>query len=562
MLNFDEEPIALRYMISAFTAFYQNLPVRIVQTYHDRAVEAIANSGRHLTEQNILKYIQTLFVKYQFYFAQGQPAAGIDDLTEAMQLIQDWKFDIDPDMNKNSLLPYEKDERRRIYWDVYYCAKSISLCTGIMQVPQISQKMQPHSQCFLGGGSAAICETSQLLQFAVPIIEYARKTPDSLAFLFSCENQAVINRHVANIKNWQKNLPDHLRISPEKLPELLKSGDFSGILDMVILPSILTCMVYRAVLFTTFRVPLLHSHLLTASTTKFIVSAIKACLHESQNLGEIFQQLLTMTITEKKLGSTFWHGIVGIANGCFEASTVSWFMYRHTLPYFWDKTGLCDKEVRPAIKSRLVLFKQCLCLLQTSQYGDDSKFNPSEATDHESFVSPMLKCVNEMVLEIAHFDDALSIANSNWVSLTDSQVENVIVEMNSVESSNCLEYVMVDIEKNDIKMQDITIEDEKRGTDSANLNSLSSDIISEDSDDFVVLDRKATSLEFDENTIKPFVQGESQWIYLGLLGMDVNQKFQWKAPYEEKWRTFWHQPWDKLAFKLTGALLRLLEGHR
>ncbi|KAJ3110553.1 hypothetical protein HK100_002996 [Physocladia obscura] len=418
MLSLDDEPSALRLIISAFTAFYQNSPLPIVHDFYQQAEKAILYSEKISTPKDALKYIQTLFVKYQFYFARGQPAAGISALTKAMKLIQDWKLDIDPDVNKNSLLPYEKDERRRIYWVVYYCAKSISLRTNTIKVPPVSKTMQPHSQRFCCSSfPAAICETSKLLQFAGPIIEYARKTPDSLTFLLSSENQDTINKHVANIKNWQKNLPDHLRISPEKLPELLKSGDFSGILDTVILPAILTCMVYRAVLYTTICLPLLYSPIRTATATKFIVSAMEMCLNESQRLGEIFQLLLTMTITENKLDSSFWRGVANIANGCFEAAIVSWFMCRHTPTHFWDAyketTGLCDKKAREAIKPRMEVFQRSLCLLQTSQCGDKNKFSAFKATNRECFVSPMLHCVNAMVFEIEAFDAALKQAEKD-----------------------------------------------------------------------------------------------------------------------------------------------------
>ncbi|KAJ3110554.1 hypothetical protein HK100_002997 [Physocladia obscura] len=76
-----------------------------------------------------------------------------------------------------------------------------------------------------------------------------------------------------------------------------------------------------------------------------------------------------------------------------------------------------------------------------------------------------------------------------------------------------------------------------------------------DSVDSLVLDMKVMGLESDENVNQPLVIAvESPWVYLGLLGIDVNQnfqqRFQWKAPYEEKWRNFWHQSWDKLAYKL------------
>ncbi|KAJ3090261.1 hypothetical protein HK100_007504, partial [Physocladia obscura] len=77
------------------------------------AEKAILPPERILTQKGALKHIQTLFVKYQFYFAQGQPAAGINTLREAMQLIHYWWLDIDPDegMFNNRLLPHEKDER-------------------------------------------------------------------------------------------------------------------------------------------------------------------------------------------------------------------------------------------------------------------------------------------------------------------------------------------------------------------------------------------------------------------------------------------------------------------
>ncbi|KAJ3110555.1 hypothetical protein HK100_002998, partial [Physocladia obscura] len=553
MLNFDDEPPALRYIIFAFTAFYQNSPLQNVNEFYQQAKKEILNSARFSNEKGALKYIQTLFVKYQFYFARGQPAAGIDDLTEAMQLIQDWKLDIDPNVNKNSLLPYEKDERRRIYWVVYYSVKSISLRTGMVQVPPISQEMQPHSQCFLGGGSAAICETSNLLQFAGPIIEYARKTPDSLTFLLSSEHQDAINKHVANIKNWQTNLPDHLRISPEKLPELLKSGDFSGILDTAILPVIFTCITYRSVLYTTFIPRLLHSPLRTCTTTKFIVSAMEVCLNESQGLEKLFRQLLTMTITERKLDSGFWRGVANIANGCFEAATVSWFMYCRTLPYFWDrykkKSGRCDKKAREAIKSRMEVFQQCLCLLQTSQCGDETKFSAFQPTNRECLVSPMLRCVNEMSSEILKHDEIFQAETQ--------MPRNIELEKNAALINKPSSEVLADLDskystQNSCNSTSSIYDNYLNITESRSYSNSSISKYSHNNNrlNCVELSMKVMNLESDENAYElVVVSEESPWVYLGLLGMDVNNQIGWKAPYEGKWRKFWHQSWDKLVLQ-------------
>ncbi|KAJ3090260.1 hypothetical protein HK100_007503, partial [Physocladia obscura] len=92
--------------------------------------------------------------------------------------------------------------------------------------------MKPHSQRFYcSSHTAAICETINFLELAGLITEHARKTPDSLNYLLSSENQHIIENHIASIKNLQGNLPDHLRISTEKLPELLKTRDILGILD-------------------------------------------------------------------------------------------------------------------------------------------------------------------------------------------------------------------------------------------------------------------------------------------------------------------------------------------
>ncbi|KAJ3121093.1 hypothetical protein HK100_012522 [Physocladia obscura] len=542
MLHFDSHPPAIRFMICAFTAHYKKLSPKIVQHHYDIARKYLA----FMEAKPTLEYAQALFLEYQFTFARGQPAAGIGALIKAVALIEILQLVQDPDklFYGETLSLSKKDERRRLYWLIYFCAKSVSLRTSKIKVPAISVSVKPHSQVFSYSNTivkaAATFYMSHFLDIAELIANYARSPPASFQWLLSTENQTTIHNYLSKVANWQKTLPPHLHVTPETLQTHLSGGDTSAALNTIIVPSILICVAYRSVLYMTFINPILHSStLLTDSTINFIVDAIETCLSESQRLENLFSRLVEMTVAlepgKKQLTSDFWRGMASIANGCFEGATVSWFMYCRTLPYYWhlyeERTNTHELEVRAAIVRRMEVFRKCLCLLETSQCGDEAKFNADVPANRACVVSPMLDCVVGMIAEMKSINIGTDKASRAYISGFTSAVPDFAdgVFVNgygiSVMDSRC-----------------------NSGSSSLTSFSVSNNVgarIEKDSVESLVLEMTVLSLDADDISDRPPVAVEEPWVYLGLLGMEVNQNLKWRAPYEEDWRRFWRQKWIK-----------------
>ncbi|KAJ3239978.1 hypothetical protein HDU81_004896 [Chytriomyces hyalinus] len=251
------------------------------------------------------------------------------------------------------------------------------------------------------------------------------------------------------------------------------------------------CLLLRPKLYLTAFMPPMS---LDAEHAQFIQTALEESLIAAQRIC-ILLKLTNYAWDIKHLDhfKLYWMRRVALVPSLFEAAVILYFVTCRTRPE-WRGQASPHATAAAAAAAQLsfvhpicipdnIVLEYLSCILLAfhtlySQLAENAKSN------RPNMMTPMIECVEAMILELSRKQENAS--------------------SNASQSAN-LECDLILLEMKVMSLNDDTIGDEEEVLDS-------------------------TPASTDE-----------PWVYMGLLGIDINKRVRWNGPYEDNWRRFWKQ---------------------
>ncbi|KAJ3116037.1 hypothetical protein HK100_001177 [Physocladia obscura] len=443
-----------------------------------------------LDESQSIRMVQTLFMFAGFAFVKRQPYHGLVALTRSAHMALHLKLEIDPDDLPilASLNEEEKDERRRIFWILYYTLKMAQIHTGDnTMLPEGFKTRGVKAHRAYANGSilpetSSVYHISQLLDIFEILVEHAANVPNSAACIIANRNFDNFHRMITD---WHMMLPPHLHLIPTKMTQFLKNEDRYGILELSNLYLVGVCILNRHRLYFS---GIVHSDKISAPKFEEIAKAIASSFDAASDIAAICSQLIEYTsITDSNsaelhtptsvtLTAGFWNQAQGVGFACFEAAVTFWYSYSRIYPEYLQACSRYSSKMsyinlRNEIRTNMEVLKSTLYLLETAQSNNGMSI--AVRSYKPNMFTPLLDCLKGMIAEINSIDAGRQVPTGTAV-----EIENILFEM-----------------------QVLSLEDE-----SSNLS---------------------------------VVESQDPPVFLGLLGMDVNGCMQWRGRHEGSWRKFW-----------------------
>ncbi|KAJ3116035.1 hypothetical protein HK100_001175 [Physocladia obscura] len=451
--------------------------------YFEKAKKSLVRA-----EIQSLRVVQALHLLAAFTFVKGQPIHGSIALTQTAQLSLHLKLEVDPDDSPwlQSLTEEEKDERRLVYWILYYTFKMIQLQTSsafgfpdnFKSNTVKSHRSLPNQE--FQSKTASVYHLCKLLDIMEQVLKHARKIPDSIELILSNNFHEDLLKTLAQ---WYTQVPRQFILTAENLVNFLASSERYCVLNLSNFYATTICILNRSKLYLTGK---LKKATLSPSDFSNLFIAVKASLEMAHKIAQLCIQLIRFTPSvtnsesyteiEAILTGGFWKQAIGLGITCFEAAAVLWYYYCRTdevfSRYYISRAKTSEAKTREWIRQDMESLKSSLYLLETSLEFNILSIQTRASKPNR--ISPLLDCMEGMITEMVKVDAGgkLKLDQSN------SEVNSILLEMQTL------------------------------------------------------------SLEDDSNSI-PVADAQDPRVFLGLLGMDVDGHIKWRGRYEESWRQFW-----------------------
>ncbi|KAJ3110339.1 hypothetical protein HK100_003075 [Physocladia obscura] len=481
---FASEPPALRFAFLAVAALAVPNSSRannaLALAYHAKARRALV-----LFDAPDLRAVQALYILYSFalgilyskppdYFncrekkkVKGQPAHGFIALTRAVQIALQIGLHVDPDYTPHlatSLTVAQKDERRRVYWILYYTLKMSQLQTGgssqnhslffpstfrscavkphratmyisdyhsnktdnslnYTALPTPSALMAPLASDILITETSPIYHLCELLDILEAIVKHVTAVPDynpDNGVASTILSDPISTLLMTRLSAWRNNqLPPHLKININDWiqHQVLQNGDRNGILNLENFYAVSVCILHRPRFYLSgFNSSILFSKNFDALSE--IAEAVAVTLDAANGIVDLCVKLLESTVSEYSdpeentgiLTSEFWMQSTGVGLACFEAAIALWYYHCRTLPAFLGggvrKNNHADHRNR---HDDMNILRRALCLLETAAAAGDGMSSWKRATKANK-ITPLLDCVDGMIDEMKAVDVAVAAA--------------------------------------------------------------------------------------------------------------------------------------------------------
>ncbi|KAJ3235195.1 hypothetical protein HDU81_000714 [Chytriomyces hyalinus] len=512
--NFFFESAALRLTICAIAAFMQfpRLSSKKCAEYFIRAKRAVlVVSG----EEASLKNLKAVLLFSQFALASGQPVVGEPFFIRAVQMLRDLRMDIDPDFSPwlapLNLSEYDKEERRIIFWNIYYSLKLVQIAASqrshlsldcsnmkLLQPQPILNARFSHSQYMPAKHSTfnqtVICHLSAILDLVQLAKAHYQNAPlNALEIIIPSTWSALSQR----LNTMQQTTLRHLTVSvadnnlasvvstiSATTPQQLATSTDATLLLPIISVSLLyhaaTCILHRPQLYLAAQLDLMSPTFSFPETLSTLQTAVQKCIASAQTIATLNSALTHTDRTD--FDSIRFDPFTSFV--LFEAAIVLWFSTVHGLAPLWVPGGVLSVYERRGVRGQVLDLLKALKEVEemmSSPPAVDVDGTGFSAPPRANMVTPLVKCVAAMVEDMHR----LELQNGS----------------------------------------------------NAVLPAVSMDVLMGD----VVVGMAVVSLEeADGEGQRDAVCSEEPWAYLGLLGVKCG-KFWWHASYEEKWRRFWEQ---------------------
>ncbi|KAI8841514.1 hypothetical protein BJ741DRAFT_594457 [Chytriomyces cf. hyalinus JEL632] len=515
--NFFFESPALRLTICAIAAFMQfpRLSSKKCASYFIRAKRAVLLVSADAS----LKNLKALLLFSQFALASGQPLVGEPFFIRAVQMLRDLRMDVDPDFSPwlvpLNLSEYDKEERRIIFWNIYYSLKlvqiaasqrsQLSLDSSNMKLLQPQPVLNPrfsHSQHMPAKHSTfnqtVICHLSAILDLIQLAKAHYQNAPlNALEIIIPSTWSALAQR----LTTMQQTTLRHLTVSvsdnnlapivsaiSSTVPQHLATSTDTTLLLPIISVSLLyhaaTCILHRPLLYLAAQLDLMSPVFSFSETLPTLQTAVQKCIASAQTIATLNSALTHTDHTD--FDSIRFDPFTSFI--LFEAAIVLWFSTTHSLATLWVPGGTLSIYVRRSLRGQVLDLLKALKELEEMMSSppplpdemEGSGYSAPPPPPRANMVTPLVKCVTAMVED----------------------------------------------------MHRVELQAGSHATPAANMDVLMGD---------VVVGMAVVSLEeADGEGQHDAVCSEEPWAYLGLLGVKCG-KFWWHASYEDKWRRFWEQ---------------------
>ncbi|KAJ3257493.1 hypothetical protein HDU77_002698 [Chytriomyces hyalinus] len=514
LASFFAQPAPLRYILCALAAYTADppLPIRIAISYFNKACRAVFRTG----DKPSVRILEAVVLITTFALGTGQPSLGKPFFTIALRMLLQLNLHIDPDDVSNTMRESEKDELRMLFWRVLFHLKCEYFDSGKLTALMNSVSTRADALC--------------ITDFATTIdLEYYTvKSPPATDFTFLMQ---------CNFGMWDvfSLIKRKLRVTPSSVSELLLSASelpmspkvlhaYSRIpAKFILVPSldhltasqttaqydalihqIMTsspsnpmgifqlsmnyhcsqCLFLRPILYLT---AYLTRTSLVPKQSRMIQTALEECLVGAQRISILLKlSSYALDIKQLKQFELSWMRRVALVPSLFEAAVILYFVACRTKPE-WR----CSKNTTPSYASITsisdsIVHEFLTCILHAfhtlfSQLAENAKSN------RPNMMTPLITCLNAMLQELSVKQGNSQQSNINTV---DFNLDLILLEM---------------------KVLSLT----------------------SDEDD----DKESSEAEIDSCSVAT----DEPWVYVGLLGIDINKQVRWNGPYEGNWRRLWEQ---------------------
>ncbi|KAJ3094750.1 hypothetical protein HK100_006043 [Physocladia obscura] len=511
--NFFTENTSLRLIICAIAANFQipRLPNKVCIEYYSRARKSIKKYGNIVS----LKHTQALMF-------HSLPTLAHPFFAKAAGMARILQLDIDPDNNPRfiNISEDEKEERRNIFWFIYYSFKIVQIChlrNFTLSSPSSANVKYCHQyKKFSDSGIDSIypeiatsCYASKILDLILDAKDYCITPPYEVYDLLGSRKFHLIISHLLELK---QSIPSHrlLSISTENnsLAQFMASWPHypEKIFDKLFLTiyyNAAICMVHRPTLYLTKFLPLTSPYLMqNADAITIILNALGTSMNAAQTIVSFASWLVHLSDSGHDgdgglLQHKIWREHTFGTFALFEAVVVLWFALCHTQRFWWrtDADSLSGSDefagesLRMGIKDRRRIRSQVLDVLRSFK----------ELEGIFGGVGKNGSTIDGMISE-------------NEKEERENSLPNMLTPMVAA-----IEAMVIEMEASETRMTDKSI-----GKLEAALQG-------------ITLGMRVIGIEDDDVNIPSEIE---PWAFLGLLGMEVGG-MHWFSRHELPWRLFW-----------------------
>ncbi|KAI8828195.1 hypothetical protein BJ741DRAFT_627014 [Chytriomyces cf. hyalinus JEL632] len=513
--TFFSQPPALRLTFCAIASHLQEplLPPKVTQEFYRRAQKAI----QRCFHKPDFKTLQALLLLSSFALSNGQPMIGRPFFLRAVGMCLELGMNVDPDDAPwlEGLGTDVKNERRLVYWIVYYSYKFVQIAIlrplDFSLAGNVKFSLRHPSRLRYFGVSpdipssiSPLCFVSRILDLIHEITMHHTTTPSSTFEIISCETCASIQTRLEDLR---AQIPNHLITSLRdgSLSTLLTSGkarfQIADTVNATLIYNAAICLLHRPKLYLTAYLNLDSPELLdNAQAISTLLNSLDASLAAAQSIVQCVS-LLVHTDDVVKC-RRLWKSDPFLAFALFEAVLCLWFAMCRTR-MFWFRNqepngmsataapGVLLDPLCMGLEDRRLMRSQCLDVVTTLK-GLEHVLSGSEAPGRNAqeggvtnMITPLLTGVFAMIQEMedVEMNLLLGLADGGAFGSNNESRKDVEVAV--------------------IGMKVMSIGEEK-------------------------------PQEMDVET------GKEPWCFLGLLGVAVGKEgLRWNAFYEQDWRNFW-----------------------
>ncbi|KAJ3249357.1 hypothetical protein HDU78_003142 [Chytriomyces hyalinus] len=505
LASFFAQPAPLRYVLCALAAYTAEppLPIHLAISYFNKARKAVYRSS----DKPSVRILEAVVLITTFALGIGQPSVGKPFMALALRMLFQLNLHLDPDTFPNALSDSEKDELRMLFWRVLYHLK-YALCitdyASNIDLEYFTVKPPPATEL-----TVLMQSNFGMWDVLLFIKKKLRVTPSTVADLLVSASELELSTKViqthAQIPAMLILVPnlDYLDSTASQCTQydaliqqtmLSSPSNPMGILQLSMNYHASLCLLLRPKLYlTAFMSPMC----LDVEHSQFIQTALEESLIAAQRIC-ILLKLTNYAWDIKHLDhfKLYWMRRVALVPSLFEAAVILYFVTCRTRPEWRggqsssnssnSSPSQTPQNVLPffhpiCIPDNIVLeYLSCILLAFHTLY---SQLAENAKSNRPNMMTPLIECVEAMVLELSRKQDNASI---------------------NAQSAN-LECDLILLEMKVMSLNDDTVGDEDEVLDS-------------------------TPVSTDE-----------PWVYMGLLGIDINKRVRWNGPYEDNWRRFWKQ---------------------
>ncbi|KAI8620044.1 hypothetical protein BC830DRAFT_1101010 [Chytriomyces sp. MP71] len=521
MRNFYSVPLHLRLTVCAVAAYNAGLPKRMYLGYYNRAKWAVLGS---ITRPSVAM-LQSLFLIAHFMMVHGQPSVGRDLIVTAVAMAITMDLGHDPD-NLLDLTEPEKMEHRRIFWRLYFHIK-YAKCVGELRPYTLSlHDMKPPARG-VRGGDPIIFHACAIWDLIYAIELQCEEPPASLENLLLSPDVLQLNSLLlmthTNVPSYYILAPNLSEIADQNaernldalamqydafIVQLMTTSptDTSTMLALSLNLNASICLLLRPKLYiTSFMAP--DSPLLKPEFTILIEFAIEECCAAALRIAELNHFILHLMDNDTPtpidpalpnahvLSKAFWMQQIELSHAVFEAAIVLWIIGSRTHRIWFDRVLILPSlgTVTMHLQGILRFFVQLSRRYdqQTRAGEGDEAFAAAAAGKEDgkpNMATPFIHCITGMLHELS------------------------LVEMHGGPAA---------------------VRKDSPGDYQARAM------------DRIVLDMKSMAIlaEGEEEVEVARIESDPPVAYLGLLGLEVDDRFRWKSRIdrEDKWRSFWNE---------------------